>query len=67
MFAKYKAQLRRNKLHKLGIELIIPSNDQILLLGERSGVWPVLNSMLTDKKLTVYSFGLYNNISWELD
>ena len=53
MFAKYKAQLRRNKLHKLGIELIIPSNDQILLLGERSGVWPVLNSMLTDKKLTV--------------
>ena len=67
MFAKFKAQLRRNKLRKLGIEPTTQRNDQILFLGERSGVWPVLDSTLKNKNLTVYSFGLGNNISWELD
>ena len=69
MFANIKARQRHKRLNKNNIVVRDKSvnNEDILFLGERSGIWPILKSSIPNRKAIAYSFGLGNNISWELE
>ena len=69
MFANIKARQRHKRLNKNNIVVRDKgvNNEDILFLGERSGIWPILKSSIPNRKAIAYSFGLGNNISWELE
>lgn len=74
MLSSLKSKLRHRRLKKKNIFVRSNSNNSsdvhdndIIFLGKRSGVWPILKSELPKKNIISYSFGLGNNISWELE
>ncbi|QDT67036.1 FkbM family methyltransferase [Calycomorphotria hydatis] len=63
MLKQFKAFLRRQRLQRAGIKPL--TNLPVKRFGDRTGVWTVFDPALGNDSV-VYSFGVGNNIAWDL-
>lgn len=65
MLAQYKALRRRKRLQRLGVHVSTDLSNSYDLYGDRTGQWPLFGRLAQES--VVYSFGVGNNLSWELE
>ncbi|MFT5259771.1 MAG: FkbM family methyltransferase [Saprospiraceae bacterium] len=66
MFKKIKQKRRHKQLKNAGIVVNSKLSGEIQFFGDRTGMWP-LYSAFPNKGGLIYSFGVGNNLSWELE